>query len=208
MRILLLLTLCAIMSTAHAQLKDRNIRLTLETPVTGSTLGNIGTIRGWVFHPTKPVEWVEIYLDDQFVAEVPVGGSRLDVYNAYPNALNSRYSGYSQTVNFKEYDEGFHRVAVYAFTSDGNYNFQESEFCVSKLADINFIKDPEDIALYEVGRIHLWSDRLVLEGIQVGQDRYNVELTWNTATQDVQISQTTPYKIINQYTEYEGCTEG
>ena len=209
MRIFLLLTLCAIMSTAHAQVvRDRNIRMNLETPVSGSTLGNIGTARGWAFHPTKPVEWVEIYLDDQFISEVPVGGQRLDVYNAYPDALNSRYPGFSQTLNFKEYEEGFHRLTVYAFTLDGNYNFQEAEFCVSKLAGTNFIKDPEDIALYEVGRIHLWSDRMVLEGIQVGPNRYNVELTWNTATQDFQISQTTPYKFINQYTEYEGCTEG
>jgi hypothetical protein len=208
MRVFLLLTLLAVFSTVQAQTRDRNIRMNLETPISGTTLGNIGTVRGWAFHPTKEVNWVEIYIDDQFMSEVPVGGARVDVYNAYPDALGSRYSGYSQTVNFKEYDEGYHRVAVYAYTFDGNYNFMESEFCVSKLANNNFIKDPDVIKLYEVRRIHLWKDRLVLEGIQVGEDAYNVELTWNTATQDFQISQTTPYTFINEYTEYEGCTEG
>jgi hypothetical protein len=198
----------AVFSTAQAQTRDENIRIFLETPVNGVTLGNIGTVRGWTLHPTKSVEVVEIYIDEQFSSEVPVGGSRLDVANAFPDVDGALYSGFSQTVNFKEYDEGYHRVAVYAYTFDGRYNFKEAEFCVSKLANTNFIKDPNDIKLYEVRRIHLWQDRLVLEGIQVGQRSWNVELTWNTATQDFQISQTTPYRFIDEYTEYEGCTEG
>lgn len=208
MRIFLLLTLLAVCSASYAQRLDRQIELTLETPVTGSTVGNIGTFRGWTLHPTKPVQWVEIYIDDQFASEVPVGGSRLDVANAFPDVPDAKYSGFSQTVNFKEYDVGYHRVAVYAYTMDGNYNFREAEFCVTKLANTNFLKDPNDIKLYEVRRIHLWQDRLVLEGIQVGPNSWNVELTWNTATQDFQISQTTPYRFINEYTEYDGCSEG
>ena len=208
MRKFLLLTLLAVCSASYAQVRDREIKINLETPITGSTVGNIGTFRGWTIHPTKPVEYVEFYLDDQFTSEVPVGGSRMDVANAFPDVPDAKYSGFSQTVNFKEYDEGYHRVTVVAYTPDGNYNFRDAEFCVSKLANTNFIRDPDDIKLYEVRRIHLWSERLVLEGIQVGANAYNVELTWNTATQDFQISQTTPYRFINEYTEYEECTEG
>ena len=208
MRIPLLLILLSVFTVAQAQTRDEDIRIFLETPVTGTTLGNIGTVRGWTFHPTKEVNVVEIYIDDQFTSEVPVGGQRIDVKNAYPDALNSEYSGYSQTVNFKEYDNGFHRVTVVAYTFDGRYNFKDAEFCVSKLANRNFIKDPDDIALYEVDRIHLWQDRLVLEGVKVGPNRWNVELEWNTATQDFQVATTTPYRIINQYTEYEECSEG
>ena len=191
--------------TGHAQVRDTDILVMIETPVQNSTNANISGIRGWTLHPTERVEVVEIYVDDVFTFEVPVGGQRVDVLNAFPSIPDAEYSGYGQTVNFKNWINGKHRVVVMAYTSDGDYNWAETEFCVNGFIE-PFISDPEEIQLTNVRRIHVWDNRLILEGIRVEGLDWNVEMTWNTATQSFEISQTTAYTMVNANTKY-ACEE-
>ena len=206
MRILCTLSLVLLCTlTAHAQVRDTDIRVTIETPTQDSTNANISGIRGWTLHPTERVSFVEIYVDDIFAFEVPVGGQRVDVQNAFPNVPDAKYSGFGQTVNFKNWADGRHRVVVMAYTEDGDYNWAERDFCVNGFVK-EFIRDPDEVALTDVRRIHVWKDRLILEGIRVEGQDWNVEMTWDTATQSFEISQTTPYTMVNKNTTY-GCNE-
>jgi hypothetical protein len=204
-RLILCLGVILFASTIDAGVLDRELLINIETPVKRTTMSNISGIRGWTTHPTEKVDVVEMYIDGEFIFQVPVGGQRTDVYNAYPYYVDSRYSGYGQTVNFKTLSNGFHTVEVKAYTVEGNYNSAFSEFCVSEFTG-EFIGDREEIRLTAVERIHIWNDRLILEGIEVEDRQWNVELSWNTATQGFEISQTTEYIMIDEYTEYN-CDE-
>lgn len=183
-------------SNTEAVGQDNSLRIMLEQPFYRAELGQIGEIRGWALHPYENVDVVEIYIDGQFFSMVPVGGQRGDVKNAYPDAVNSLYSGYAQTVNFKSLEPGFHTMEVVAYTVEGSYNRITSEFCVDGFTG-EFISDPSTLSLKTVERFHTAHNAIILEGVTVGELQYNVELVWNTATQGFVIEQTTPYEYID-----------
>lgn len=186
---------------AAAQELDTDIKLQLETPYSRSTQSGISSVRGWSFHPTEKVEVVEIYIDGEFMSQVPVGGQRLDVFNAYPDTSDAKYSGWGQTVNFKELTPGNHVLEVVAFTSDGDYNTREIEFCSNRF-ELTYNGDPDAINLARTERMHLWNNRMIFEGVEAEGKKWNVEFTWSVALQELQISQITPYVVVDEYTSY------
>jgi len=194
---------------AVAQILDENLRLNLETPSYHHHIGQIGQIRGWAFHPSQVVDIVEIYIDGELYSEVPVGGQRNDVYNAYPNAVNSRYSGWAQTVNFKDFTEGYHELEILAYTTAGRYNSVTGKFCVEKVPGGNFISDPERIDFTSMDLFHKAPNALLLQKVTIDGNFYNMEIHWDTATQGFIIEQVEPYvsKEHLQDTDYDGwCT--
>ena len=199
----LVLSLFATGSSAQ-DYPDPALKLFIESPGELTTNANIGSIRGWAVHPYDKVLYVEIYIDDEFSFSVPVGGGRKDVEDAYPDYYQSRFSGWNQTVNYKNMTEGFHVAEVVAYTEFGGYNSKTVEFCVTRFTK-EFISDPEEIKLWMTERFHIWHDRMVFEGVEIEGRRWNMEITWSTATQSFEITQTTVYEYIDQYTTYE-CT--
>ena len=192
-----------------AQYPDNNLKITLETPQYNSSIGQIGQIRGWSFHPTLFVDMVEIYIDGEFYSEVPVGGTRNDVYNAFPNGVNSRYSGWAQTVNFKDFAEGYHELEVVAYTNTGRYNSVKGKFCVEKVPGGNFISDPNIINFKSMEMFHMAENALLLQKITIDGEFYNMEIHWDTATQGFIVEQVEPYVSETDLvdTDYEGwCT--
>jgi len=195
--------------SSNAQMLDENLKINLETPQYHHQIGQIGQVRGWAFHPTQVVSMVEIYIDDEFFSEVPVGGQRVDVYNAYPNALNSEYSGWAQTINFKDFAEGYHTLEVVAYTTAGTYNSVTGKFCVEEVPGGNFISDPDIIDFRSLDKIHMAQNAVLLQKITIDGEFYNMELHWDTATQGFIIEQVEPYVSENHIsdTDYDGwCT--
>jgi hypothetical protein len=196
-------------SSSVAQTLDQNLRITLETPQYDGQIGQIGQIRGWALHPNQIVDFIEIYIDGEFFSGVPVGGQRNDVYNAYPDAVNSRYSGWAQTVNFKNFAEGYHSLEIRAYTTFGNYNSVTGKFCVEKFAFKDFISDPNTIDFNSIEMFHKAQNALLLQKVTIDGRYYNMELNWDTATQGFIIEQVEPYvsKDYIQDTDYDGwCT--
>jgi hypothetical protein len=171
-----------------AQIKDENLKVTLETPQYDSMIGQIGQIRGWATHPTQQVIAVEIYIDGELWSEVPVGGQRIDVYNAFPNYVNSDFSGWAQTVNYKDFTEGFHDLEVRAYTTLNRYNSAFGKFCVEKVPGGNFISDPNIIDFRSLDRIHMAQNAIILQKIEIDGEFYNMELHWDTSTQGLSLN--------------------
>ena len=197
-------------SSGFAQILDENLKITLETPQYEHHIGQIGQIRGWAFHPSQVVKYVEIYIDDELYSEVPVGGQRNDVYNAYPTGINSKYSGWAQTVNFKDFAEGYHKLEVVAYTNIGRFNSAVGKFCVEKVPGGNFISDPGNVINFQsLDMIHMAPNAVILQRITIDGEYYNMELHWDTATQGFIIEQVEPYvsKTYLHDTDHEGwCT--
>lgn len=181
---------------------DNDVRVNIESPVQLSTNANIGAIRGWAVHPDYAMTHVDIFVDGEFSFSVPIGGLRMDVEDAYPEYYESLASGWNQTVNWKNMTDGYHVVEVRAFHEFGGYKSAYKEFCVARFSK-EFISDPQEIKLWQTERFHVWSDRIVFEGLEVEGKRWNMELSWVTATQSFEITQTTVYEFIDEYTTYE-----
>jgi len=209
MKFLLAFALITFSIPSNAQIFDERVRITLESPRYEHQIGQIGSVRGWAFHPTQYMDVVEIYIDGELWSEVPVGGQRVDVYNAYPTALNSRYSGWAQTINFKDFAEGYHELEVRAYTTMGRYNSAFGKFCVEKVPGGNFISDPSRIDFRSMELFHFSPNTLLLQKVTIDGEHYNMEIHWDTASQGFIVEQVEPYvsKTDLQDTEYAGwCT--
>lgn len=201
--------LALVSSSALAQIQDDKLLINLETPTYNSSIGQIGQIRGWATHPSQQVIFAEIYVDGELWSEIPVGGQRIDVYNAYPNYMNSDYSGWAQTINYKDFAEGEHDLEVCAYTSLNRVNCVTSMFCVEKVPGGNFISDPEIIDFRTLDKIHMAQNAILLQKIEIDGEHYNMELHWDTSTQGFIIEQVEPYvsETHLEDTDYEGwCT--
>ena len=186
---------------ANATVEDEDIKVYIDSPQPFATYSGINTVRGWAIHPDKPMFYVEVYIDGELFSGVPVGGSRGDVANAFPEYEDSVFSGWAQTLNFKNLEEGVHELEVRAYTEDGLYNSASTQFCSDRFTK-QFISNPIEIRLTEVERLHIWNERLIMEGVRIEGRKWNMELSWNTSTQGFEITQTTPYTMIDEYTEY------
>ena len=194
---------------ATAQILDENLKINLETPRYNSSIGQIGQVRGWATHPTQQVIFAEIYIDGELWSEIPVGGQRLDVGKVYPNYVNSDYSGWAQTINYKDFTEGYHDLEVCAYTSLNRYNCVTGKFCVEVVPGGNFIHDPSVIDFRTLDLIHMAQNAVLLQKITIDGEFYNMELHWDTATQGFIVEQVEPYvsETHLQDTDYEGwCT--
>lgn len=202
---LLTFTAGLVLVGANAIAPDEDIKIYIDAPQPNTTVADINTIRGWAIHPYDVIDYVEIWIDGVFSSSIPVGGARLDVANAYPDYLWALNSGWAQTYNFKVLQPGLHEVEIIAYTMMGSYNSITTQFCTDGFIS-EFIRDPESIKMTTVERIHIWNNRFIFEGVQVEGRKWNVELSWNTSTQGFEITQTTPYTMIDQSTTYS-CGE-
>jgi hypothetical protein len=193
---------------AQAQTQDDNLKIMLESPYANTQIGQIGEIRGWATHPTEEVIVIYMYVDGEYFTEVPVGGQRADVQNAYPDYVNSLYSGWSQTTNFKSLTAGYHDLEIVAYTEFGTYNSLTIGFCVDKFTG-EFISDASTIDFRTVDVVHKAQNALLLEGVEVDGEFYNMELHWSTAQQGFVVEQTRAYEeIINDdYSAYSQICE-
>ena len=193
---------------AMAQNKDAELRIQIESPPANTQIAQIGEIRGWATHPTEEVIVINMYVDGEYFSEVPVGGQRGDVQNAFPNHVNSLYSGWSQTTNFKSLTAGYHDLEILAYTDTGTYNSVSLGFCVDKFTG-EFISDPSTIDFRTVDVVHKAQNALLLEGVEVDGEFYNMELHWSTAQQGFVVEQTTAYEEIidDDYSAYSQICE-
>lgn len=199
----------AVSMPSMAQIQDDKLKINLETPQYNSSIGQIGQIRGWATHPTQQVIFAEIYIDGELWSEIPVGGQRVDVENAYPNYQNSRYSGWAQTINYKDFAEGYHDLEVCAYTNLNRVNCVTGRFCVEKVPGGNFISDPSIIDFRTLDKFHMAQNAILLQKITIDGEFYNMELHWDTSTQGFIVEQVEPYVDIDylEDTDYEGwCT--
>lgn len=117
-------------------------KIVLEEPVDSGISSGIGNIRGWVISDSG-VDRIELFVNGQYQADIPFGGQRTDVEIAYPNVPNSINSGFGQTFNFGELENGQHRVTVRAYLGDGLLIEDTASFNASVLP-VPFIPESEE----------------------------------------------------------------
>lgn len=167
-----------------------DIVVNLEQPRPASIYSGVATIRGWAVSP-RGMERVELYVDDQFRREIPMGGGRLDVCSnpdypedLYPGACNS---GFSSAFNYSNLAAGSHSVTVIAYDLAGDHNEARAEFDTVRFRDA-FLPDPGSIDLTRASAIEvLDANTLRVRGLGVDGEPADVTLGWRTGSQDFDI---------------------
>ena len=159
---------------------NNNIILTLEEPTDGSTYSGVANIRGWAVAPVG-IDHIELLIDGSPNTNIPSGGRRVDVGNAFPNFPNSNQSGFSMAFNYSNLSAGSHTILVRAVDTRGDNKDASATFNVTRF-DNPFVPNPASVNPNTFG----------ISDLTVEGKHYQVELEWRTAAQGFAITQITP----------------
>lgn len=165
---------------------DTNIRIEIEEPAKGGTYTGISNMRGWSVAPSG-IASVEVYINGSFLSEIPMGGARGDVGNAFPDYPDSDKSGFSGAFNYKNLQPGAHEVTIRAYDNSGNYNEATNAFYTMRFVT-PFIGNRADVDLGSTQTVNIVDGQtFVLGGPTVEGIQWDILLSWDTATQGFEI---------------------
>jgi len=168
---------------------DGNIEIMIEEPVQGSTVAGVGNIRGWALGDSS-IESVELYIDGRYIADIPYGGTRNDVGNAYPALPESGESGYSMAFAWGLLAPGPHQIRIRALDDLGRAAEASGSFTVNSFGT-EFIGEPEKVSVN--GSVEKLDARTIrLNGVQADGVLYDVKLQWQPASQKFEMVEIKP----------------
>ena len=161
-----------------------DIRLSVDEPSLGGIHTGIGNVRGWAISSNK-IDRLEIFIDGAYQFDIPHGGARSDVGNAFPEIENAALSGYSAAVNYNNLSPGEHELIVRATDSFGSTIERTIDFEVIRF-EKSFIGATDAFELGWAGLTALGRS-VNIYGAQIDGALYNLTLQWRTNTQSFEI---------------------
>lgn len=165
------------------------IVMNLEVPGPGAVMTGVGVIRGWAA-TQNGLQRVENWVDGDYKGNIPTGGNRRDVVAAYPEYPDADTSGFAIIWNYNNFTEGEHTITVKAIDKFGNSREHSRTFTVVHFPT-PFISDPAAVTL-DGADITYSGSKIFIKGMTVSGAKYNVDLDWDTATQNYRIVNMSP----------------
>ncbi len=167
------------------------IRVTLGEPSSGGIYAGISNLRGWAIAPYG-IDKVELYIDGVYMYDIPYGGARKDIGNAFPGYPDADYSGFSMAFNYKNLTPGLHTFTARAIDMNGDYNDSTATFSALRF-NSTFIADTKSVDVSQISAFEaLDNNRFKLSGIEVEGSKWNLVIGWNRASQGFEIEQISP----------------
>lgn len=178
--------LLIISSLANAEV-NTEIRVNLEEPksVDEAAYSGISNLRGWAVAPTG-IERIEIYIDGFYQFDVPMGGARRDVGNAFPDFPDSSKSGFSMAFNYKNLDAGEHTMTAKAFDAAGDHNEQTIAFSTTRFIS-PYIAQATDIDFTSTEQVYVGERAFQLKGVTIEGKKWDIGFIWDAATQGMEM---------------------
>ena len=158
-----------------------NVRVNLEEPRDAALYSGISNLRGWAVAESG-IAAIEIDIDGTYAFNVPMGGARGDVANAYPDYPDSDLSGFSMAFNYKGLESGEHVVTARAISNDGNIATRDATINVARFVS-SYISDVEQIDTGTVSEVTTDGQSIALKDIAVEGQKWDITLSFDTATQ-------------------------
>ena len=159
-------------------------QLSLEEPVADSIHTGVGNLRGWAVSESG-IDKVELWIDDAYAFDVPYGGSRGDVGNAFSDIAGSSESGFSMAFAYSNLSAGGHVATAIAYDADGSVGESSVSFSVVKFEE-NFIADPNAVDLSNAS-CSVSGDEVSVVDAVVSGDPLDMLLKWRRAEQGFEI---------------------
>ena len=168
---------------------DGSIELAIEEPVQGSTVAGVGNIRGWALGDSNILS-VALYIDGRYIADIPHGGTRNDVRDAFPVRPGSAEAGYSMAFAWGLLTPGSHQIRIRAIDFEGRSAEATGSFTVNSFGT-EFIGEPEKVSVN--GNVEKLDARTIrLNGVQADGVLYDVKLQWQPASQKFEMVEIKP----------------
>ena len=179
------LLLCASASPALAE-----ITFNIEEPTQDSTRSGIGLVSGWAVSDLG-IESVEVIMNGESIGFVPYGSSRGDVGAAFPDILGSDLSGWGMKWGYGLTPEGEHTLRIVVTEQGGGTASREVTFNTIRFKT-EFVSDPADVVTAGASFESPVDGRLVITGAEVMGETVDIELAWDTGSQQFLIDTITP----------------
>ncbi len=162
-----------------------DLRIAVEEPVQGGMHSGIGMIRGWAVS-SNDIDRIEVYIDGEFVFDIPHGGLRRDVGDIFEDIQGSSESGYASAVNFNGLTKGDHELTIRATDNFGSVKERSVEFGVTRFNE-SYISEDEYIELGWAGFSALGRS-ISIRGARIGDEYYDISLEWKSSSQNFEIT--------------------
>ena len=166
------------------------IILNIEEPAPSSQYTGVANVRGWAVAPTG-ISRIQQFVDGAYSTDIPSGGMRVDVGNAYPAYPSSIQSGFSMAFNYSALESGMHEIKIRATDNVGAskevpISFEVIRFQNSFITDPGMVRFSNATCTVDGNSVHLTN--LTAEGIG-----YDTILQWRTATQGLEFTRIVPH---------------
>lgn len=176
----------SLIPTASPAATSEQIILSLEEPRSGSVYSGVGNVRGWAVAP-QGIQRIELAIDGAYRTDIPSGGLRTDVGDAYPTYPNADASGFSMAFNYSNLALGSHTLTVRAVDGRGDDRTVTATFSVTRF-DNAFVNDPGSVSL-NGATVRDDGKSILIDNLLVEGKRYDLRLGWRTATQGFAIAE-------------------
>ncbi len=150
---------------------------TLENPIDGQTVSGITTIHGWALDGIG-VKKVELFIDHQFIGNIPYGSTRMDVKKTYPNYPNGENSGFGMIWNYSILSSGNHDIKVRVHNQNGQMKDLDASVAIKKFHG-QFVEEVNPISRW------LLNNAITADGITL---TYDIKIEWSNASQGFEIT--------------------
>ncbi len=181
-----------LLATSSKAAVNNQIEMFLETPAPDQTITGVLFTRGWAVAPVGIVH-VELYIDGNFLLEIPLGETRTEVGALYPSYPGSDTSGFNIGLFYSRFANGLHTATVRAIDANDDHKEVSNFFTITRFdtsAPNNFLRDPSKVDLTQA-TVSLDGNSILVKGMVVDGKSYTVRLEWNTTLQGLAISQVT-----------------
>jgi hypothetical protein len=167
-----------------------DIQFSLEEPFNGSIYSGVTNIRGWAVS-SAGIRNVELLVDGVSNGNIPSGGRRVDVGNAYPTYPNSSQSGFSMIFNYSNLTVGAHTFSVNVIDNQGSQKSATASFNVARFNN-SFIDNPAAISLNAATITDDNDKSILINNLQADGQLYNVRLEWRREVQGFALTSINP----------------
>ena len=166
-----------------------DLRVAIEEPIAGGMHSGIGMIRGWAVS-SNAIERVEVFIDGEYLYDIPHGGKRRDVGNVFEEIPNSDRSGYAAAVNFSGLGRGDHVLVIRVTDSFGSVSERSVEFGTARF-EKSYIS-PDDFVELGWAGISALGRSISIRGAWIGEQTYNITLEWRPESQTFEVTSIKP----------------
>lgn len=166
------------------------IILNVEEPTPSSQYSGVANIRGWAVAPTG-IYRIQQFIDGVYITDIPSGGNRIDVGNAYPAYPSSIQSGFSMAFNYSALNSGLHEIKIRAIDNEGASKEVSVSFEVIRFQN-SFITDPGEVS-FTNATCTINAHSINFNNMKVDGIGYDTVLQWRTATQGLEFIRIVPH---------------
>ena len=169
--------------------------LNLEEPADQSVASGVSNIRGWAV-ARSGISKLELFINGNYISDIPYGGDRGDVGAAFPDIVNARQSGFGQTYNYGLLGSGQHTMTVRAYTNEGGFSEETSTFNIAAFRD-PFITEEGFPSLRDASlSLNRETGEILVQNVLLADNStYDLALQWRKATQGFEIVEVLEFVI-------------